>query len=164
MYQDSKGSSLDELVLGVLCVQQLGLGGSMAEVVSLLFITVKDLVLVAHKLDGLLVLVLLDGLCKGSVQDLATVGGDAEGVEAVEDLGGGHGFVARGTAAVFGADGEVVSSSEHVLLARYLGLASDSGGSCGTSLDAAVVVTMIRLSVYCFRLVDTSKHTSRIAF
>jgi hypothetical protein len=66
----------------------------MAKVMGLLFISIKDLVLITHKLDSLLVLILLDGLCEGSVQDLASVGRDAKIVEAVEDIRRGCGFIA----------------------------------------------------------------------
>jgi hypothetical protein len=79
-------SGSNKLVLCILGVHELGLSRDMAKVMSLLFIGIKDLVLVAHKLDGLLVLILLDGLCEGSVQDLASVGRDARRVKAVELL------------------------------------------------------------------------------
>lgn len=106
----------------------------MANVMGLLFTSIKDLVLVAYKLDSLLVFILLDGLCEGSVQDLASVGRDAWVVKAVENLGRGDGFIVRGTAAVFGADGVFIGGGEHVLLAGDLCFAGDVDGAEETAL------------------------------
>jgi len=124
----------DKLVFCVFGVHELGLNRDMAKVMSLLFIGIKDLVLVAHKLDGFLVFVLLDGLREGSVQDLATVRRDTRRVKAVEDLGWGDSFITRGTAAVFGADGVLVCGGEHILLAGDLCFGGDIDGAEETAL------------------------------
>jgi hypothetical protein len=115
----------------------------MAKVMGLLFINIKDLVLVAHKLDGLLVLILLDGLCKGSVQDLAPVGRDAEIVKAVEDIRRGCGFVARGTTVVVGTNGVFIGGSGDVLLASDLCFAWDGDGA----EETAFLGVTVRLAV-----------------
>jgi hypothetical protein len=111
----------------------------MAKVMGLLFIGVKDLVLVAHKLYCLLVLILLDGLCEGSVQDLASVGRDAKVVKAVEDIGRGCGLVARGTAVVIGTNGVFIGGSGDVLLASNLCFARDRDGAEETALLGVTV-------------------------
>jgi hypothetical protein len=110
-----------------------------AKVVSLLFIGIKDLVLVAHKLDGLLVLILLDGLCEGGVQDLTSMGRDARRIKAVEDLGWSCSFIARGTAAVFGTNGVLVGGDGDVLLASDLCFAWDGDGAEETALLGVTV-------------------------
>lgn len=130
----------DKLVLCVLGIHELGL--DMAKVVSLLFIGVKDLVLVAHKLDGLLVFILLDSLCECGVEDLAAVGRDAKVVKAVQNLGWSGrscGFVVRVTAAVFGAASVFVGVGEHVLLASDLCFAGNIDGAEKTALLGVTV-------------------------
>jgi len=124
----------DKLVFCVFSVHELGLNRDMAKVVSLLFVSIEDLILIAHKLDGFLVFILLDGLCEGGVQDLATVRRDARRVKAVEDLGWGDGFITRGTAAVFGAAGVFVGGGEHILLASDLCFGGDVDGAEETAL------------------------------
>ena len=124
----------DKLVFCILGIHKLGLNRDMAKVVSLLFVSIEDLVLVAYKLDGLLVFVLLDGLCEGGVQNLATVRRDTRRVKAVEDLGWGDSFITRGTAAVFGAAGVFVGGGEHILLASDLCFGGDVDGAEETAL------------------------------
>jgi hypothetical protein len=143
-------SGSNKLVLCIFGVHQLGLNRDVAKVMSLLFIGVKDLVLVAHKLDGLLVLILLDGLCESGVQDLASVGRDAGRVKAVEDLGWGCGLVARGTAAVFGTNGVLVGGGDDVLLASDLCFGRDGDGAEETALLGVTErLTVLHSSVYC---------------
>lgn len=132
-------SGSDKLVLCILSVHELGLNRDMAKVMGLLFISIKDLVLVAHKLDSLLVLVLLDGLCEGRVQDLASVGRDAKIVKAVEDIGRGCGFIARGTAVVVGTNSVFIGGSGDVLLASDLGFAWDRDGAEETAFLGVTV-------------------------
>jgi hypothetical protein len=120
----------------------------MAKVMGLLFIGIKDLVLVAHKLYGLLVLILLDGLCKGGVQDLASVGRDAKVVKAIEDIGRGCGLVARGAAVVVGTNGVFIGGSGDILLASNLCLAWDGDSAEETALLGVTVrLTVLYASV-----------------
>jgi hypothetical protein len=143
-------SGSNKLVLCILGVHELGLSRDMAKVMSLLFIGIKDLVLVAHKLDGLLVLILLDGLCEGSVQDLASVGRDARRVKAVENLRWGCGLIARGTAAVFRTNGVLVGGGDDVLLASDLCFGRDGDGAEETALLGVTEgLTVLHSSVYC---------------
>jgi hypothetical protein len=110
---------------------------------SLLFISIKDVVLVAHKLDGFLVLILLDGLCKGSVQDLASMGRDAKIVKAIEDLGRGCSFITRGTAVVVGTNDIFIGGGSDILLASDLCFAWDGDGA----EEAALLGVTVRLTV-----------------
>ena len=105
---------------------------------------------IRDRLDSLLVLVLLNSLCEGSVQDLASMGRDARGVKAVEDLAWGYGFIARGTAAVFGTNGVFVGGGDDLLLACDLCFAGDVDGTEEAALLGVTVgLTVWNASVSC---------------